>query len=102
MTGAGDLSAGTEDKFLDWNKQKVDWDNEDHFEDTDGLVEEDPAHPEIPVELPGIDLVSEQTGDHEAIEVIPPKNAQLGHAELRWMPVWKIWHQHPAQECRWL
>ena len=44
-------------EFLDWNKQKLDWENDD-LDDTAELVEN--THPEIPEQIPGIELANEQ------------------------------------------
>jgi len=48
-------------QFLNWHKEKFDWDNED-LEIEEGLVE-DEAHPDLPAEIPGVPLESDFESD---------------------------------------
>jgi hypothetical protein len=54
---------------LNQKRQQYDWDNND-LEYDKGLIKPDIAHPDIPAELPGIDLESEHPHHHQVIEVI--------------------------------
>ena len=48
-------------QFLNWHKEKFDWDNED-LEIEEGLVE-DEAHLDLPAEIPGVPLESDFESD---------------------------------------
>ena len=54
-------------KFLNRTKQKYGWDN-DELNDDDGLVKEDPTHPDLPAKIPGVDLESECMDPGPAIQ----------------------------------
>ena len=53
-------------KFLNRNRQKYDWDN-DELNDEEGLVEPEPTHPELTAEMPGIEIESEQIEPSDAV-----------------------------------
>ncbi len=55
--------------FLNQKRQQYNWDNDDLKYDK-GLIELDIAHPDIPVEFPGIDLESEQPHHHQVVKDI--------------------------------
>ena len=57
------------------HKQRYDWDNED-LDIEERLVLPDPAHPDIPAELPGISIGND---DHDAIDLIVPSESILAH-----------------------
>jgi hypothetical protein len=64
-------------EFLNRQKEKFDWDNDD-MED-DEMVEDEVIYPEIPAEFPGL-LFDHEMSD-EVVEVEPDlSNAQLAHA----------------------
>jgi len=65
--------------FLNRKKQRYEWDNDDLEEDND-LPE--PAHPLIPAVLPGIDLVTDQVGHDDVIEVVEESDTERATAVL--------------------
>ena len=67
-------------EFLNRLKQRYDWDNDD-LEDDEGLVEEEEqAHPNIPAQLPGIELEAEQPGETQAVQEDFTTDAEIMHA----------------------
>ena len=54
-------------KFPNRTKQRYDWDNDD-LDDDESIVEEDPAHPDLPTKIPGVDLESEYMDPRLAIQ----------------------------------
>ena len=53
-------------EFLDRKKRAFDWDNDDL---EDEVLPPEKAHPEIPAQIPGIDLASEQDDTDDVVEI---------------------------------
>ena len=72
-------------EFLTRSKLKFDWDNEELSENV-GLVEEEQlVHPEIPAEIPGVEMESdyEREGMGPVQEEPAPSPAELAAAAMR-------------------
>ena len=53
-------------EFLDQKKRAFDWANDDSEDD---VLPPEKAHPEIPAQIPGIDLASEQDDTDDVVEI---------------------------------
>ena len=77
-------SYGTKIELLNRNMKKYDWDNDD-LQEEEGLVEEikEVAHPDLPAEMPGIDIEEEQPEAGPAVEEVEMSESELAAAAAR-------------------
>ena len=66
-------------EFLNRNRQQYDWGN-DELTDDAGLMMDDVPHPDIPAEIPGIELESEQVEPGPAVETADVTDAEQAAA----------------------
>jgi hypothetical protein len=71
---------GRDLEFLNRKKEKYDWDSAELAEDGMVLLEDEGSHPDIPAEMPGIEMEDEQIGPIPAVEDAENSDAEMATA----------------------